>query len=89
MLKDVQEWEVQCIVNFMYRGEMSVPEAQLPSLVSTAESLMVQGLASSLNREVTTSLMPQQRCSNQLRYEMLQMLMELHCTYRSCTNVGP
>ena len=29
VLKDVRGWEVQCIVDFMYKGETSVPEAQV------------------------------------------------------------
>ncbi len=86
VLKDVQGWEAQCIVDFMYRGETLVPEAQLSSLVCTAESLMVQGLASSLNRDVTTSLMSQQRCPSQPRYEILPppfkcLLITLQDTY--------
>jgi hypothetical protein len=47
VLKDVRGWEVQCIVDFMYKGETSVPEAQLTSLIKAAESLKVRGLTSS------------------------------------------
>ncbi len=40
-------WEVQCIVDFMYKGETSVPEAQLTHLIKAAEGLKVRGLTSS------------------------------------------
>ena len=47
VLKDVRGWEVQCIVDFMYKGETSVPEAQLTGLIKAAEGLKVRGLTSS------------------------------------------
>ena len=47
ILKDVRGWEVQCIVDFMYKGETSVPEAQLTGLIKAAEGLKVRGLTSS------------------------------------------
>ncbi|XP_059098225.1 protein jim lovell-like isoform X2 [Tigriopus californicus] len=46
VLKDVKGWEVQCIVDFMYKGETSVPEAQLQNLIRAAEGLRVRGLTS-------------------------------------------
>ncbi len=46
VLKDVRGWEVQCIVDFMYKGETSVPETQLTGLIKAAESLKVRGLTS-------------------------------------------
>ncbi|XP_040578200.1 uncharacterized protein [Lepeophtheirus salmonis] len=47
VLKDIKGWEAQCIVDFMYKGETSVPESQLTSLIKAAESLKVRGLTSS------------------------------------------
>jgi len=47
VLKDVRCWEMQCILDFMYKGETSVPEPQLTSLIKAAESLKVRGLTSS------------------------------------------
>jgi BTB/POZ domain len=44
VLKDVLCWEMQCILDFMYKGETSVPEPQLTSLIKAAESLKVRGL---------------------------------------------
>ncbi|XP_014290767.1 protein jim lovell isoform X2 [Halyomorpha halys] len=45
VLKDLRGWEVQAIVDFMYRGEISVEQEQLTSLIKAAESLQVRGLA--------------------------------------------
>lgn len=45
VLKDFNGWEVQAIVDFMYKGEISVVQAQLQSLIKAAESLQVRGLA--------------------------------------------
>ncbi|XP_050308744.1 protein jim lovell isoform X2 [Anthonomus grandis grandis] len=45
VLKDFNGWEVQAIVDFMYKGEISVIQEQLPSLIKAAENLQVRGLA--------------------------------------------
>ncbi|XP_046674219.1 protein jim lovell-like [Homalodisca vitripennis] len=45
VLKDLRGWEIQAIVDFMYRGEISVGQEQLTSLIKAAESLQVRGLA--------------------------------------------
>ncbi|XP_068085624.1 protein jim lovell [Anabrus simplex] len=45
VLKDLRGWEVQAIVDFMYKGEISVVQEQLTSLIKAAESLQVRGLA--------------------------------------------
>jgi len=55
VLKDVQGWEVQCIVDFMYKGETSVPEDQLTSLIKAAEGLKVRGLIRSDQTGLTSS----------------------------------
>jgi len=46
VLKDICGWEAQCIVDFMYKGETSVPESQLTQLIKAAEGLKVRGLTS-------------------------------------------
>ena len=66
VLKDVRGWEAQCIVDFMYKGETSVPESQLTELIKAAEGLRVRGLTSSdhsgiprgLSLETTTTPSP-------------------------------
>ncbi|XKL60844.1 hypothetical protein PGB90_007901 [Kerria lacca] len=45
VLKDLKGWEMQAIVDFMYKGEISVGHEQLASLMNAAESLQVRGLA--------------------------------------------
>lgn len=45
VLKDFSGWEVQALIDFMYKGEISVIQEQLQSLMRAAESLQVKGLA--------------------------------------------
>nr|CAD7202171.1 unnamed protein product [Timema douglasi] len=45
VLSACRGWEVQAIVDFMYKGEISVIQEQLTSLIKAAESLQVRGLA--------------------------------------------
>jgi hypothetical protein len=44
VLKDLRGWEVQAIVDFMYKGEISVVQEQLSSLIKAAESLQVSSI---------------------------------------------
>ncbi|XP_038112331.1 protein jim lovell [Culex quinquefasciatus] len=44
VLKDFRGWVVQAIVDFMYRGEISVPQERLSVLIQAGESLQVRGL---------------------------------------------
>lgn len=44
VLKDFCGWEVQAIVDFMYRGEISVRQERLRTLIKAGESLQVRGL---------------------------------------------
>lgn len=44
VLKDFRGWVVQAIVDFMYRGEISVPQERLQVLIQAGESLQVRGL---------------------------------------------
>lgn len=44
VLKDFRGWVVQAIVDFMYRGEISVPQERLQILIQAGESLQVRGL---------------------------------------------
>lgn len=45
VLKDFNGWEIQAIVDFMYKGEISIMQDQIQSLIKAAESLHVRGLA--------------------------------------------
>lgn len=44
VLKDYSGWVVQAVVDFMYRGEISVPQKQLETLIQVGESLQIRGL---------------------------------------------
>ncbi|GLG92910.1 Protein jim lovell [Gryllus bimaculatus] len=45
LMKDLKYWEVQALVDFMYRGEVNVAQDKLPSLLAAAEALQIKGLA--------------------------------------------
>ncbi|XP_015115225.1 protein abrupt isoform X1 [Diachasma alloeum] len=45
-LRDMRMWELQALVEFMYRGEVYVEEQQLTRLMQAAEALQVRGLSS-------------------------------------------
>lgn len=53
VLKDFRGWVVQAIVDFMYRGEISVPQERLQTLIQAGESLQVRGLVESSVPETT------------------------------------
>ena len=44
-MKDLKFWEVQALVDFMYRGEVNVGQDKLPSLLAAAEALQIKGEA--------------------------------------------
>ncbi|KAG8233092.1 hypothetical protein J437_LFUL013092, partial [Ladona fulva] len=45
ILKDVKYADLKTMVDFMYYGEVNVSQDQLPSVLKTAEMLMIKGLA--------------------------------------------
>lgn len=55
ILKDVCFAELRTLVEFMYKGEVSVESCQLSALLKTAESLKVKGLAEMTNLNSTGS----------------------------------
>ena len=60
VLKDFRGWLVQAIVDFMYRGEISVPQERLQQLIQAGESLQVRGLIDhSLTTTTTFGPVPQ------------------------------
>jgi len=48
-LKDMRYWEISALVEFMYRGEVSIHQEKLQSLLRAAESLQIKGLGSPSN----------------------------------------
>lgn len=55
VLKDYQRWVVQAIIDFMYRGEISVPQERLSQLIQAGESLQIRGLIGAVPCSVNTS----------------------------------
>ncbi len=50
IMRDVSYTEMDFILQFIYRGEIHVPEARLPSLLKTARLLEIRGLSDKLDR---------------------------------------
>lgn len=46
-MKDMKHWEVQALVDFMYKGEVNVSQEELNSLLIAAEALQIRGLCGS------------------------------------------
>ena len=56
--RDIKLWEIQALVDFMYKGEVNVSQAGLPDLLKCAETLKIRGLCgsdASLNLNQITS----------------------------------
>ena len=49
IMRDVSQQEMDFILQFIYRGEIHVPEIQLPSLLKTARLLEIRGLSDNLD----------------------------------------
>ncbi|XP_065212800.1 uncharacterized protein LOC135840283 [Planococcus citri] len=48
-MKDMKFWQIQAIIEFMYRGEVNIAQERLSSLLAAAEALRVKGLAAPSN----------------------------------------
>ena len=44
-MKDVSSRDIEALLDFMYHGEVNVPQSSLGSLIKTAEGLQIKGLA--------------------------------------------
>ncbi|KAF7988084.1 hypothetical protein HCN44_007578 [Aphidius gifuensis] len=53
ILKDVKYTDLKIMVDFMYYGEVNVSQDQLPSIIKTAESLKIKGLADMHTAQLT------------------------------------
>lgn len=60
ILKDIKYNELKALIDFMYKGEVNVTQEQLSTLLKTAESLKIKGLA-----EVTSGVNGQQHDDNE------------------------
>ncbi|XP_013189738.2 protein jim lovell [Amyelois transitella] len=65
VLKDFQGWEVQAVVDFIYRGEVSVAQEQLSTVLRAGESLKVRGLADQDREENNDSPTPLENSPDQ------------------------
>ena len=52
ILKDVPFNHLQSILEFMYAGEVNVPQDNLPAFLKTAERLKVKGLTEGKSRKL-------------------------------------
>lgn len=43
-MKDMKHWEVQALVDFMYKGEVNVTQEEISTLLKAAEALQIRGL---------------------------------------------
>ena len=50
VIKDMPFEDLRAIIEFIYRGEMVVPQDQLPSILRSAEKLLVKGLTEDKHR---------------------------------------
>ncbi|CAL8135098.1 unnamed protein product [Orchesella dallaii] len=55
-LKDTKFWELEALVNFMYRGEITVTQEKLAELCRAAEQLKVRGLAKNVDSGFGTGI---------------------------------
>ena len=53
-LKDVSSKDYERFLSYMYHGEVSVPQAELLSLISAAKSLGIRGLAEETDLDVVS-----------------------------------
>nr|XP_018903634.1 PREDICTED: uncharacterized protein LOC109034770 isoform X1 [Bemisia tabaci] len=63
LLKDLQFWEVQAILDFIYKGEVRVRQNKLPQLLAAASCLQIKGLSET----VASSPTPNENCDKNTR----------------------
>ena len=56
ILKDVKFNDLKAIIDFIYSGEVNIPKDQLNSLLKTAETLKIKGLADLGEKQLTNSV---------------------------------
>jgi hypothetical protein len=70
LMKDLKFWEVQALVDFMYRGEVNVGQDKLPSLLAAAEALQIKGQSHKLLELAVTS-----ECYAEIMFFLVTMLL--------------
>lgn len=56
ILKDVKFNDLKAIIDFIYSGEVNIPQDQLNSLLKTAETLKIKGLADFGEKQLTNTV---------------------------------
>lgn len=72
MLAGVQAADLEALLEFVYRGEVSVDPNQLPSLLQAAHCLNIQGLSPSTIAVNSNNLQPN------VKHEILVSIFEIH-----------
>uniref|UniRef100_A0A2P2IBL5 Zinc finger and BTB domain-containing protein 44-like n=1 Tax=Hirondellea gigas TaxID=1518452 RepID=A0A2P2IBL5_9CRUS len=55
-LRDVNFWELEAIMDFIYNGQVNIMQEQLPGFIRTAEALQIKGLAAVNNNNNNNNL---------------------------------
>ena len=66
ILKDVKFNDLKSIIDFIYCGEVSIPQDQLNSLLKTAETLKIKGLADFGEKQLSNSVSLKNNSSSSL-----------------------
>lgn len=69
VLKDFRGWLVQAIVDFMYHGEIAIPQERLSQLIQAGESLQIRGLIGAVPYTIPNSNPSKDRESPQIQRE--------------------
>lgn len=56
ILKDVKFNDLKAIIDFIYSGEVNIPQDQLNSLIKTAETLKIKGLADFGEKQIPNTM---------------------------------
>lgn len=67
IMRDVPFSEMDHILQFIYRGEIHVPEASLPSLLRTARLLEIRGLSDDLEKPASEAKKQETQTENRKR----------------------
>lgn len=67
IMRDVPRSEMDQILQFIYRGEIHVPEASLPSLLRTARLLEIRGLSDDLEKPASEAKSQEAQAENRKR----------------------
>ena len=76
-LKGVKYTDLQCVLNFMYHGDMNVAQEELSSFLAVAEDLRVKGLTQNHEYQASLSSFPVQLGLTRLAINICYMTAHL------------